>query len=95
MIKENEEIKKIAIYTRVSTEDQARDGFSLDSQMDRLRSYCKAREWEIIAEYVDAWFSGRNTRRPQYMKMLEHSLQNSNIFKQPVALKQYYQCCVR
>jgi len=69
MIKETEEIKNIAIYTRVSTDDQARDGFSLDSQLDRLRAYCMAREWNIAGEYIDAGYSGRNIRRPQYIKM--------------------------
>lgn len=54
MIKRNEEnIKKVAIYTRVSTEEQAKEGFSLESQLERLRAYCKAREWNITGEYVD------------------------------------------
>ena len=59
-----------AIYTRVSTEDQAKEGFSLDAQLDKLRSYCKARDWIISGEYVDDGYSGRNTKRPAYSKML-------------------------
>ena len=42
---------RAAIYTRVSTEDQAKEGFSLDAQLDKLRSYCKARDWGIGGEY--------------------------------------------
>jgi len=38
---------KVAIYTRVSTEDQARKGFSLGAQSERLRSYCKAKGWAV------------------------------------------------
>lgn len=71
MFGDESNIKKVALYTRVSTEDQAREGFSLESQLERLRNYCKAREWEIAAEYVDAGYSGRNTNRPNYNKMFE------------------------
>ena len=64
--------KKIraAIYTRVSTEDQAKEGFSLDAQLDKLRSYCIARDWEIGEEYIDDGYSGRNIKRPAYSKMM-------------------------
>ena len=65
------EINKIAIYTRVSTEDQAKEGFSLDAQLDKLRSYCKARDWNIAGEYIDDGYSGRNVKRPAYYQMLE------------------------
>ena len=62
---------KVAIYTRVSTEDQAKEGFSLDSQLDKLRSYTKARDWKITGEYIDDGYSGRNIKRPAYQRMLE------------------------
>ena len=61
---------KTAIYTRVSTEDQAKEGFSLDAQLDKLRAYCKARGWVIAGEYVDDGYSGRNIKRPAYQKMI-------------------------
>jgi DNA invertase Pin-like site-specific DNA recombinase len=66
-----ENIKKVAIYVRVSTEDQAKEGFSLSAQLERLRSYCSARGWRIYREYVDDGYSGRYTNRPAYQKMLE------------------------
>jgi DNA invertase Pin-like site-specific DNA recombinase len=59
-----------AIYTRVSTEDQAKEGFSLDAQLDKLRSYCNARDWSIAGEYIDDGYSGRNVKRPAYSRML-------------------------
>ena len=62
-------INKVALYTRVSTEEQASTGFSLDSQLERLRNYCKAREWSIAGEYVDGGYSGRNIKRPEYQRM--------------------------
>jgi DNA invertase Pin-like site-specific DNA recombinase len=62
---------KAAIYTRVSTEDQAKDGFSLDAQLDKLRAYCKARDWTIAEEYIDDGYSGRTVKRPAYSRMME------------------------
>ncbi len=63
--------KRAALYTRVSTEDQAKEGFSLDAQLDKLRAYCKARDWDIAGEYIDDGYSGRNTKRPAYRRLLK------------------------
>ena len=62
---------RAAIYTRVSTGDQAKEGFSLDAQLDKLRSYCNARDWKIGGEYIDDGYSGRNAKRPAYCRMIE------------------------
>ena len=43
----NEEKKIAGIYTRVSTEDQAREGFSLPEQKERLEAMCKYKGYEI------------------------------------------------
>src|SRR5256885_4692609 len=61
---------RVATYTRVSTEDQAKEGFSLGAQRERLEAYCLARDWEVAARYVDDGHSGRNIRRPAYEKMI-------------------------
>lgn len=66
-----EEKNKVAIYTRVSTDDQAKDGFSLDAQLNKLKSYCHARDWEVFDIYVDDGYSGRNVKRPAYSKLLD------------------------
>lgn len=63
-------IVRAAIYTRVSTEDQAKEGFSLEAQRERLEAYCKARDWEPVASYVDDGYSGRETKRPAYQRMM-------------------------
>jgi site-specific DNA recombinase len=62
-------IKNVAIYTRVSTEDQAREGFSLDSQLERLKAFCFSRDWNVYKTYVDDGYSGRNIKRPKYQEM--------------------------
>ncbi len=62
---------KVAVYTRVSTEDQAREGFSLEAQKERLLAYCEAQGWELAESYQDDGHSGRNTKRPAYRRMME------------------------
>ena len=62
---------RAGIYLRVSTLEQAEHGFSLDAQLDRLRSYCSVRDWEVAKEYIDDGFSGRNTKRPAYQEMMD------------------------
>ena len=47
----NEERKICGIYTRVSTEDQAREGFSLPEQRERLEAMCKYKGYEIYDYY--------------------------------------------
>jgi len=64
-------IKKVAIYTRVSTEDQATGGFSLEAQLEKLRAYSGLKEWRIVGEYIEEGESGRTTKRPKYQKMFE------------------------
>lgn len=63
-------MKNVALYARVSTEDQALKGFSLDGQLEKLHSYCDARDWDVAGEYVDNGYSGRDTNRPAYREML-------------------------
>lgn len=62
---------RAALYLRVSTEDQAREGFSLDAQRERLIAYCQAKAWDVAKIYVEDGHSGRTIRRPAYQAMLE------------------------
>jgi DNA invertase Pin-like site-specific DNA recombinase len=61
---------RAAIYARVSTEDQAKEGFSIAAQSKRLNAYCKARGWGLAGEYVDDGYSGREIKRPAYQRMM-------------------------
>lgn len=65
--------KKIAgIYIRVSTEDQAREGFSLGEQEEKLKQLCKYKDLEIFKIYKDAGKSAKNMKdRPAFQEMLE------------------------
>lgn len=51
---------RVAIYARVSTEEQAEHGYSIDAQLDTLRKYCDIYKWEIVGEYVDRGVSGKS-----------------------------------
>jgi DNA invertase Pin-like site-specific DNA recombinase len=62
---------RAAIYARVSTEDQAKEGFSIPAQLKRLNAYCKARNWQNVSQYVDEGFSGRDVKRPAYQRMMD------------------------
>jgi DNA invertase Pin-like site-specific DNA recombinase len=62
---------KVAIYVRVSTEEQAKEGFSLDAQREVLEDYAMLMDYEVYKVYVDDGYSGRNTRRPAYRNMME------------------------
>ena len=57
---ENEEKKIAGIYIRVSTEDQAREGFSLGEQEEKLRQLCEFKEYEIFKVYQDAGISAKD-----------------------------------
>ena len=60
---------RAALYARVSTEDQANEGFSLDAQIKKLEAYCRSEGYDIVDRYIDDGYSGRKTHRPQYQRM--------------------------
>jgi len=61
-----------AIYIRVSTEDQAKHGISLQAQEEALKNYCKALGYEIFKIYRDEGRSGKDLEhRPEMVKMLQ------------------------
>ncbi|MCQ2086057.1 MAG: recombinase family protein [archaeon] len=61
---------RVALYVRVSTEEQAELGFSLDGQMKRLEKYCESEGYEIAGKYVEEGCSGRSVDRPEYKRMM-------------------------
>ncbi len=62
---------RAAVYARVSTDEQAQEGYSLDAQKENLINYSIAQGWTVSKVYVDDGYTGRNTKRPGYAKMLE------------------------
>ena len=50
------------IYIRVSTEDQAKDDFSIHAQREKLTKYAEANDWDIFDYYVDDGISSKNLK---------------------------------
>src|SRR3954470_23196949 len=57
------------IYTRVSSEEQARDGVSLDAQLAECRRYAAQLGWVLGSEFQDV-LSGKRDDRPAYQALL-------------------------
>lgn len=57
-------VLRVALYVRVSTQEQAKEGYSVGEQTERLKKYCEAMEWDIFKIYVDPGYSGGDTNRP-------------------------------
>ncbi|HYD02686.1 MAG TPA: recombinase family protein [Alphaproteobacteria bacterium] len=65
------EKSRVAIYARVSTEEQAKEGISVDAQIDKCQSYCNARGWTIYNVYKDPGFSAGSLERPAMQSLLK------------------------
>lgn len=68
-----DDVKKVCgLYMRVSTEDQAREGFSLPEQKERLKAYCKFKGFVIKDYYTDAGISAKTGNyRPEFERLKE------------------------
>lgn len=58
---------RVALYCRVSTDEQAKHGLSIDTQLANLRAWAKANGHIVVGEYVDPGVSGKKpyTKRPR------------------------------
>ncbi|MCZ7522781.1 recombinase family protein [Bacillus pacificus] len=67
----NHSKRKVAIYIRVSTEEQANEGFSLGAQEDCLKQYANAKGYEVYDIYVDEGYSGKDYNRPEIQRLFK------------------------
>lgn len=67
---------KVAIYTRVSTIEQAEEGYSISEQQDKLKKYCDIKDWKVARVYTDPGFSGSNTNRPSLQQLISDCKNN-------------------
>lgn len=64
--------KNVALYVRVSSERQANEAhYSIPEQIDRLKSYCMAKEWNIYKIYTDGGQSGAYLDRPALNELVK------------------------
>ena len=66
---------KVSLYLRVSTEDQAKEGYSLEVQREYLESFAKREGFEIFKIYQDDGISGYTTERPVLKQLLKDAKQ--------------------
>lgn len=69
---------KAALYVRVSTTEQANEGYSIQAQTERLKNYAKAKDYFIIKTYTDPGFSGAKLDRPALQEMIK-DIENNQI----------------
>ena len=63
----------VAIYVRVSTEEQAQEGQSIQAQIEVLTQYCKLFGLGIYKTYKDLGLSGKNINRPGLEELISDS----------------------
>ncbi|MDN5324134.1 MAG: site-specific recombinase [Clostridia bacterium] len=62
--------KITAIYVRVSTDEQAKEGYSIHSQVDRLMAYAKFQGWQNIEVFADEGRSAKDMNRPAMKRLV-------------------------
>ncbi len=77
------DVTKTAIgYVRVSTQEQATEGVSLDAQRDKLQSYCRSNAIRLVDIAADEGISGSTLERPglqSALRMIERGRANTLI----------------
>jgi len=63
-------MKKAGIYIRVSTPEQEKNGYSLNAQEEKLKSFALAKDYEVKKVYRDGGFSGAKLERPAMLEMI-------------------------
>jgi hypothetical protein len=70
---------KAVIYLRVSTKEQAEEGYSIPAQAEACRRFIADQGWELDDEYVDRGESARSADRPQLQAMLARLAEDPTI----------------
>lgn len=61
---------KCIAYVRVSTEEQAKHGYSIAAQTEKLEAYCVSQGWDLVETVVDDGYSAKDMDRPYFQKMI-------------------------
>ena len=69
----NNKVIRVGLYERVSTDEQALHGYSIETQIDALDEFCKKKGYKIVDHYTDAGVSGGKaaSKRPEMSRLLE------------------------
>ena len=68
-----DKIQRVALYIRVSTDEQAKYGYSIESQITRLKAYAKMNNYQVVDIYVDEGKSARTklSNRKELLRLLD------------------------
>lgn len=69
---------KTAVYIRVSTEEQAKEGFSIRAQKERLTNFVNSQDWDIHDYYIEEGVSAKDMVRPELNRMIQ-DIENGHI----------------
>lgn len=73
--------RKIALYPRVSTEDQSRFRHSLDEQEERMIGMCKWKNWNNYKIYREEGVSAKNINRSKFQDMKDGKINTIIVYK--------------
>jgi site-specific DNA recombinase len=59
-----------AVYIRVSTEEQAREGYSIPAQKECLEAFAKSQGWTIVEYYIEEGHSAKDLNRPEVQRLI-------------------------
>lgn len=67
---------KTAIYVRVSTDEQANEGYSIEAQKRKLLAYIESQDWTLFDMFIDDGYSAKDLERPEMERLLQSILEN-------------------
>lgn len=79
-------MKNVVLYTRVSTDEQAKSGHSLEFQLERLKKYCEFKGLNILEEFQED-YSAKNFERPAWKSLHAYAKSNRKNIDQILVLK--------
>lgn len=65
-----DKVVRVAVYARVSTQEQAVEGTSLEYQSEQLERYCQSQDWAIAGKYIDPGYTGKDDDRLGLKRLL-------------------------
>jgi site-specific DNA recombinase len=79
-------MKNVILYVRVSTDEQADRGFSLRDQEEKLLTYCKDNDREVLMVFRED-YSAKTFNRPEFNKLLKYAKQHHKIIDELLVIK--------
>ena len=71
---------RVAIYARVSTGRQAEHDLSIPDQIAQIETWCAARSFNPVAQFIEPGASATDDKRPEFLRMIERASDGENAF---------------